>query len=53
MIIYLSLFVCLVGLVLYALSSTPKPTEVGRLMFGCGLLVFLLETGAKVFPFLR
>jgi Na+/phosphate symporter len=53
MIIYLSLFVCIVGLILYLAAANPKPMEVGRLMFGCGLLVFLFETGMKIFPFLR
>jgi Na+/phosphate symporter len=53
MIIYLSLFICLVGLILYLATEKPKPSEIGRLMFGCGLFVFLFETGMKVFPFLK
>jgi hypothetical protein len=44
-IIYLSLLVCLVGLVIYALSTTAKPQEIGRLMFACGLLAFLFMIG--------
>lgn len=40
--VWLSLGVCIVGLVVYGLSSTGKPQEVGRLMFACGLLAFLL-----------
>ena len=45
MIVYLSLVVCLLGLVVYLVSNNPpnnKPAEVGRIMFFCGLLVFLL-----------
>jgi hypothetical protein len=42
MLIYVSLLVALVGLVVYALASNPKAAEIGRLMFACGLLVFLL-----------
>ena len=42
---YLCVFVCLVGLLLYFLAGETKPkvTEVGRLMFACGLLVTLLQ----------
>jgi hypothetical protein len=45
MIIYLSLLVCVVGLLIYVLSTTnPKVVEIGRTMFWCGLLAFLLES---------
>lgn len=49
--IYLSLAVCLIGAVIFFLNSPPQPegpkraatwAEVGRIMFGVGLLVFLL-----------
>ena len=43
MIIYLSLLVCLIGLLAYALSANPKVAELGRLSFGVGLLAFLLR----------
>jgi Na+/phosphate symporter len=43
MIIYLSLLVALVGLLMYALCVNPKLAEIGRIMFGCGLLAFLLD----------
>ena len=46
MYIYFSLLVAIVGLLIYALSATPKPQEVGRLMFGCGLLAFLFTVVA-------
>ena len=40
--IYLSLLIAIVGLLMYALSANPKLVEIGRLMFACGLLAFLL-----------
>jgi Na+/phosphate symporter len=45
---YLSLLVALVGLVIYAVSVNPKLMEIGRLMFGSGLLAFLLQTAPRV-----
>lgn len=44
---YLSAIVCVVGLLIYALSNNPKLPEIGRIMFGVGLLAWLL-TGVKV-----
>jgi hypothetical protein len=46
--IYLSLLVCIVGLVVYLVTKPEhaKPAEVGRLMFWVGLFVFLLQFGA-------
>ena len=48
--IYLSLLVALVGVLMYALSGNPKVSEIGRIMFSCGLLAFLLCacTGTKM-----
>jgi Na+/phosphate symporter len=43
MIIYLSLLVCLVGVLMYALSTNPKLVEIGRISFFAGLLAFLLS----------
>jgi hypothetical protein len=40
--ILLSLLVAIIGLVIYALAAG-KMVEIGRLMFGCGLLAFLLH----------
>lgn len=37
-----SLLVAIVGLIIFVLSSTPKPQEIGKIMFLCGLLAFLL-----------
>lgn len=44
MIIYLPLLVCLVGLVMYALSTNPKVQSIGKDMFWVGLLVFLAQS---------
>jgi hypothetical protein len=43
MYIYLSLLIATIGALLYALSIRPKAVELGRLMFACGLFVFLLR----------
>lgn len=42
MTIYLPLLVAVIGVLIYALCTNPKLAEIGRLMFGCGLLAFLL-----------
>ena len=47
--IYFSLLVAVIGLLMYALAANPKLQEVGRLMFGCGLLAFLLGSAGKLF----
>lgn len=44
MIIYLALLVALIGVLMYALCTNPKLAEIGRIMFGCGLLAFLLSS---------
>lgn len=46
MIIYLSLLVCVVGALAYGLSTNPKISEMGRIMFGVGLFAFLLQDAA-------
>lgn len=43
MIAYLPLLVCVIGLVVYALSNNAKVAELGRISFAFGLLVFLLN----------
>lgn len=50
MTIYIPLLVALAGVVIYGLSAQPKPAEVGRLMFACGLLAWLLQHGYAVNP---
>lgn len=42
----LSVAVLVAGLVVYLLSSQPKPQEVGRIMFAMGLLATLLRFAA-------
>ncbi len=42
MIIALSLFVALVGVLMYALCANGKLQEIGRMAFFAGLLAFLL-----------
>lgn len=42
MIIFLPLLVAIIGAMMYALCANPKLVEIGRLMFACGLLAFLL-----------
>jgi len=43
MTIYLSLAVCLAGLLVYIMSAKPKNEELARLAFFAGLLAFLLQ----------
>lgn len=42
-VLYLPLIIALVGLVLYALASNAKAAEIGRIMFFCGLFVYLMK----------
>ena len=48
MLIYFSALVALVGVLMYALAANPKLCEIGRIMFACGLFVFLLN-GERIF----
>jgi len=43
MIRLIALIVCVVGLLMYALSDSGKLIEVGRIMFAFGLLAVLLH----------
>jgi Na+/phosphate symporter len=49
----LSLIVCLVGLVMYAVYQQNKPQEIGRIMFFMGGLTFLLRVGPQLVDLLR
>lgn len=40
--IYLSLLIAVIGVLVYALAANPKFAELGRIMFFCGLLAFLI-----------
>lgn len=53
MIILIPLLVAIVGLLMYALSVNGKIVEIGRIMFGCGLLVVLFHLGGNVVSLLR
>ena len=46
--ILLPLLVCSVGVLVYALSSNGKVAEMGRMAYGCGLLVTLFELAGHV-----
>jgi len=53
MVIYLSLLVCVIGALIYALSANPKMVELGRLSFACGLLAFLLRISGAAFEVIK
>jgi hypothetical protein len=46
MFIYLSLLVMIIGGLIYFISTNAKWMELGRIMFFCGLLAFLLRGDA-------
>jgi Na+/phosphate symporter len=52
MIILLPLLVALIGVMLYAVSNT-KLAEIGRIMFFCGLLAFLLSYHGQAITVVR
>jgi hypothetical protein len=45
---WLPLIICVLGLLLYALSTNGKVQELGPLAFWVGLLVFLLDFGGRL-----
>lgn len=53
MIIFLPLLVALIGVLMYALCANPKLQEIGRIMFFCGLLAFLMVGGKEAFTVLH
>lgn len=42
MVVFLSLLIALIGAFMFALSANPKIAELGKIMFGAGLLAWLL-----------
>lgn len=48
LIILLSLLVCIMGALVYLLSTRAKLAELGRLAFAVGLFVVLLEAPARI-----
>lgn len=53
MIVYIPLLVAIIGALVYALAANPKASEMGRIMFFCGLFVFLFEIGGHTTALLR
>lgn len=53
MTIYLPLLVCIIGLVIYALTTNAKASELGRIMFAFGLLVSLFQVAGEVLAILK
>jgi hypothetical protein len=50
--IYLSLLICIIGLLVFVMSKTnPDAKELGRLAYFAGLLVFLFEAATHVVKF--
>lgn len=47
-VMYLSLFVALIGVLMYALLGNAKLAEIGRLAYFAGLLAFLLQVSHTV-----
>jgi hypothetical protein len=47
--IYLSLFVALIGLLMYALSTNLKLVEIGRIFLFTGMLAFLIRASEALF----
>lgn len=48
-IVAIPLLVAIVGALVYALSSNPKASELGRIAFSCGLLVAVyIVAGEKI-----
>ncbi len=48
--IYLSLLICLIGLIVFCVSDKPKVSTLSLHLFWVGLLAFLLQYG-KVYHF--
>lgn len=48
MTIVLSLLVCVIGVLVYALSANTKVQELGQIAYAFGLLVFLLQADKVV-----
>ena len=48
MIVYISLLVCVIGLVIYFIATKGEVKEAGRLAYFAGLLAFLLQLSPKM-----
>lgn len=49
--LYLSLLICIIGLLVFATPTKEPWKELGRIAYAVGLLVFLLATIMKVVRF--
>lgn len=45
---FLSIAIAIIGVIMYAIATNPKAMEIGRIMFFCGLLAFLLNFGQHI-----
>ena len=48
MTVFLSLLVCIIGLLVYILAANPKAAELGRIAYFAGLLAFLLQVSPQL-----
>lgn len=46
--IALALLIALIGVLMYFMAANPKLMDIGRIMFACGLLAFLLQSGVAL-----
>jgi Na+/phosphate symporter len=53
MVVLLPLLICVIGLVVYAVSQNPKVAELGRIAYFTGLLAFLLQGATQIVSVLR
>lgn len=53
MIIGLTLLIALVGLLMFVLCTNPKLVEIGKIMFFCGLLAFLLGSAGELIKLVK
>ena len=53
MIAFLSIIVCVIGLIVYLIGTNGKAAELGRLAFFAGLFAFLLQFGPQTVSLLR
>lgn len=51
--VFLSLLVAIIGVLIFALSTHPKWSEIGHVMFWTGLLAFLLNSANAHFSILK
>lgn len=50
MTVYLPLLISIIGVLMFALCTNPKLSEIGKILFFCGALAFLLNAHYTVTP---